>query len=335
MAFPRESLKTMFETYRPSGAFSPLFILYLVLAIVLSAAIAFLYELLLYWIPLIYITFLITIGFGFAVGVLGVLAINLGHVRNMAVGLMIGLLIGCGGIAAKYWFQYERFISIVADNLIAEENVDTEKRSALRKALKEEISFKDQIDDRVQRGWNLGKRGAGLPLSGVFVYLIWLIEFGIVVVIALALARHAVRQPYSEALQKWANEEQVVMTLPIDSMEMVDQIKNAGSIDDLLKIPVPKSDESNQFAVYTVNSVAGAEMEDAYLSVKLTTITFNDKGEEQRSDESLVDFAVLKSAERQQLQENAELLSEAIFEYHKAKAAGTLGTEPTSNPSDA
>jgi hypothetical protein len=325
----------MFETYRPSGAFSPLCILYLVLAILISAAVAFLYELMLYWIPLIYVTFLITIGFGFALGLLGVLAINLGHVRNLAVGLIIGLLISCGGIAAKYGFQYERFISIVADNLMAEEKVDQEKRSALREAIKEEISFKDQIDDRVQRGWNIGKRGAGLPIAGLFVYLIWLIEFGIVLVIVVALVWNAVRQPYSEALQKWANEEQVVMTLPIDSAEMVDQIKKAGSIDDLLKIPVPKSDESNKFAVYTVNSVDGADMEDAYLSVKLTTISYNDKGEEQKSDESLVDFAILKSDERNRLLENAELLNEAFVEYHKAKVAGTLGTESTPNASDA
>lgn len=312
----------MFEVYRPSGAFSPLFVVYLILAMAVSAGLAFLYELLLYWVPFIYITFLITLGFGFAVAMSASLVINFGHVRNMVIGLIIGLSLSCGAVAAKYWFQYERYISLVADELIETGKSEKESKAELRAALKREISFKDHIDGRVAIGWNIGRAGAGAPITGVFVYLIWVIEFGIVVVIALALSRHSVNQPYSETLHKWASEEQVVMTLPIDNDEMIERIKQARSIDELLQIPVPKSDETNRFGIYTVNSVEGAEMEDAYLSVKISTITIDDKGEEQKSEESLVDFAILKAAQRTQLLENAELLNEAISEYHKAKAAG-------------
>jgi siroheme synthase len=158
-------------------------------------------------------------------------------------------------------------------------------------------------------------KGNGAPLSGIFVYLIWLIEAGIIGYFALTAPVAAAKEPYSEKLSAWADEAQVVMTLPITDPEMVSKIESASSVDDLLDIPIPQTDQSTQFAVYTVNSIPGEELEDAYLSVDSVSYTVNKKGEQETITKSLVAHAVLSAEKRQQLIENAELLQEAMAEY--------------------
>jgi hypothetical protein len=51
----------MFETYKPSGRFGILVIPLVLLGIVLAVAAAYVYHMLLEWIPLIYVNFLATL----------------------------------------------------------------------------------------------------------------------------------------------------------------------------------------------------------------------------------------------------------------------------------
>ena len=112
------------------------------------------------------------------------------------------------------------------------------------------------------------------------------------------------------------------MMLPIDNPQMLEQIKTAQSVDELLSIPIPKTDETNQFASYTINSIAGHELEDAYLTVKDVTITLDKDGNEQKAENNLVRYAVLTNEQLAQLNENAELLNEAIQMFQNARMAG-------------
>ena len=126
-------------------------------------------------------------------------------------------------------------------------------------------------------------------------YLIWVIEAGIIGFIALPSILAQVREPYSEKLEQWASEEEVVMTLPVTDQEMVEKIQASTSVDQLLELPIPKTDESNQFAVYRVNSIPGQELEDAYLSVDLMTLTINKEGEQEANSSPLVKHAIFLS----------------------------------------
>ncbi len=62
-------------------------------------------------------------------------------------------------------------------------------------------------------------------------------------------------------------------------------------------------------------------MEDAYLSVDLLTMSINSKGEEEKKETPLVKYAILSSAQREQLVEDASLLQEAIREFQAAELA--------------
>jgi hypothetical protein len=322
----------MFDTYKASGRFSPQFIVWLAIGLVVAAGMAFVYQLGLHYIPLIYVNFMLTLGAAFVLGVLIALVIKQGKIRNTAIAVVSLLLLASTFLMAKYGFQFQRFKSELKteiERMSAEElsqyykvEIEPESVAELKRQIVESYTFSEHIQLRVDTGWSLGRAGrGGAPVSGIFVYLVWLIEAGMLFYISGAATLEAVRKPFSEKMNAWADESEVLMTLPITSPEMVEKIQSAKSVQDLLEIPLPKSDQSNQFAVYTVNSIPGEEMEDAYLTVQLQTHSVNKKGENEVKTQLLVTNAILTSAQRAHLKDNAQILNEAFRAYHESLAS--------------
>ncbi len=308
----------MFNVYQPSGAIGFKTLPLIIAGIFLTIVLAFVYQFLLEWIPLIYVNFLLTLGMGIGVGMIGSFVVKSGHCRNWLIAGLVGMIFFLSGLGAKYWFQYQRMtqelVGLWTEQIESDPNIPaTEKESELD-FRKQNFTFLMHIGVRVNQGWVVGK-GNGAPLSGIFVYVIWLIEAGIIGYFAVTAPVATAKEPYSEKMIAWADEAQVVMTLPITDPEMVSKIESASSVDDLLEIPIPINDQSTQFAIYTVNSIPGEEFEDAYLSVDLITYSVNKKGEQETKTRSLVAHAVMSADKRKQLIENAELLQEAIAEY--------------------
>ena len=309
----------MFEVYKPSGqvgfATWPL----LLAGLATSVGLAFFYHLLLDWIPYIFVSVLVTCGLGMLLAMAGGLIVSLGHVRSLTMGALIGICLSTTVVASKYWFQYQSDLDARTTKLLVDNRIPETKRAKVREMLGRQIPLKQHLRERAASGWNIDRGGgAGLPIKGVFVYLIWVIEAGIIFYFAVSTPASAAGEPYSEKSNRWANESEIIMSLPISNEEMVSKIKSARTVDDLLEIPIPKTDQSNQFAIYTVNSIPGEEMEDAYLSVDLHTYAINAKGEEENKQHELVRWAILPTEKREQLVENAELLQEAMADYRAA-----------------
>ena len=319
----------MFDVYKPSGSIGmktyPLFLVGIVVAI----ALAFVYQLLLHWIPFIYVNFLLTLGMGVGTGMIVSFIVNNGHCRNWMIAALLGLMLLIVGLSGKYWFQYQQFLGANIEQIQNDPQIPANMKDLEIAAFKKNFTFMEHLKFRTETGWNVG-RGNGAPLTGFMVYLIWLIEAGVIGYFALTMPIAAAKEPYSEKMNTWADEAQVVMTLPVTDPEMVSKIQSASTVDDLLEIPIPKTDQSNQFAVYTVNSIPGEELEDAYLSVASITYSVNKKGEQETKEKSLVNHAVLSAAKREQLIENAELLQEAMAEY----GASLLEDAANPGPSD-
>lgn len=307
----------MFETYKPSGRFGLSTFPAILIGMALVVAMAYVYQLLLEWIPLIYINFLLTLGVGIGVGMITTFIVHYCSIRNPIMAGALGLVLCLTCLGAKFWFQYNAIIAVAATEVMLEQEIPEDERSVVISQLKEEITFMKHIKFRVDQGWNIG-RGGGAPVAGIFVYLIWLIELGAVLYYGVSPGYDAAGEPYSEKLRAWASEEESVMVLPISDQTMVDKIKAANSVDELLSIPIPESDQSNQFAVYKVNSIEGQELEDAYLSVDLVVISVNSKGEEEKKETKLVKHAILSSQQREHLVENASLLQEAMADYRES-----------------
>lgn len=314
----------MFETYKPSGRFGGLSIAFILIGMIAAVAASYVYHLLLHWIPLIYVNFLATIGLGFLLGFFGAMIVNIGKVRNVPLALVIGLLLTLAALGGKFYFQYEQMLSDTVQVLMNDPQAIGADPAEMKKFLRQEISFMDHIQVRVDEGWNIGRGGGGAPVSGIFVYAIWLIEFGIVVWSAATVALGAAREPFSEKLGEWASESEIVMTLPVTNDDMVAQIKAATTVDQLLEIPIPQTDASDQFAVYTVNSIPGQELEDAYLTVELNRIYLDKEGNQQTDVTPLVQLAIITTDQRKQLFENADLLNEAMADYREAVESGEM-----------
>jgi hypothetical protein len=129
--------------------------------------------------------------------------------------------------------------------------------------------------------------------------------------------------PYNERLGEWADEEEVVMTLPIESEEKLAKITGVTDISSLLEIPVPSTLDSDRNAVYKTHSIEGKEVEDAYLSVDLVTHSVNNKGEEQEDVLPLIKYAVISSEQRAELLERAKLIQEGVAAHQEANQETT------------
>ena len=319
----------MFETYKPSGRFGGMAIPFLFVGIVVAAAASFVYHLGLHWIPLIYVSFLLTFGFGKFLGFMGAKFVDIAKIRNVPFAIAMGLLFTLAGLGGKFVFQHQQMITDTAIYLQDTPEGMGMEPAEIEKRVRENLTFVEHIKARVDQGWNIGRGGGGAPISGFFVYLVWLVEFGIIVWSAVGTPQAEAGRPFSESLGEWATEEEAVMMLPVNNDEMVNQIKSATTVDQLLEIPIPKTDESDQFALYTVNSIPGEELEDAYLTVDLNRYYVDNEGNQKCDTTPLVKHAILTTDQRKQLIENAELLNEALAEYREAVEAEAAATEET------
>ncbi|MEZ6096589.1 MAG: hypothetical protein R3C03_20565 [Pirellulaceae bacterium] len=320
---PSTGVVNLFATYKPSGRVSPLaFALWLIGAAVVFG-LAFVYQIGLNWITWIYINVLLTAGFGLVCAAIANFIVDSGKVRNPFLALVFAFTIAIAGLVGKFFFQFQHARGQFREMLpafLVEQGVPRDQINDIAiDEIVDQYTFARHIQDRIDTGWAIGKMGRnGAPVSGIFVYFVWLAEAGIVCYLACGGPYKAAFKPFSEKLGQWASETQVVMTLPITHESMVDEIKAIDSVDGLLRIPIPKSDEAAEFAVYRVNSIPGHEMEDAYLSVDLMHFETNKEGNQEAKFNSLVENAILTSTQRATLAENAELLAEAIKDFREA-----------------
>jgi hypothetical protein len=343
------NLASMFQTYTPSGNFSPVFLLWLVLSLLIIFIAGVLYGLGLDWIPIVYVSFLLTLGMGWLSGGISQRVIKHGKVRNRAIALAIAVTLVLGSLAAKFAFQYyseyQAQIVLVEQMRLEDLTVDNGNRLSpedfedfkeeFKRAAINSYTFSEHLKSRVKRGWNLGKGGRnGMPISGGFVYLVWLIEAGLMLFVSVPTALSAAKQPFAEQLDAWADESEVVLVLPITDDEMIQRIISAKTVQELLDVPIPQTDRSTRLATYTINSIPGQELEDAYLTVDLSEYIAKAEGETEIKTSNLVSWAVITSAQRAQLIENSELMNEAIQEYRASQLVehSAQSNQPVNQP---
>jgi hypothetical protein len=192
------------ERYTPSNRFGPLAIPGLVVAAVAAAALAWGYQFAVDWIPLIYVEFLATIGFGFVLGYLVRELVVRGKIRSPGLALGVLGVVVLVGWAASFRWAYERALSQAYDEVVKDSDVDPKPTRA---ELAEAVPFGKYIDLRLEEGWSVGtvaSRGANRPtVSGVLVYLVWLLELGILGFYGWKKLGSAAATPFCEGCGTW------------------------------------------------------------------------------------------------------------------------------------
>jgi hypothetical protein len=97
-----------FDRYRPSGRFHPRLFVYAPPALLGAVAAAWVYEVMLFHIPFIYVNFLLVAAFGASLGLVASSIVKRAEVRNPAVAYALGAGLALLALAASYGWNLLR-----------------------------------------------------------------------------------------------------------------------------------------------------------------------------------------------------------------------------------
>lgn len=281
----------MTQYYKPSGKFSPSFILFfLLVSLIAFPLLGLIYAYCIWYIPFIYINFFITLGFGFLVALcVNKVVIRKGKVRNPILALFIGFF---AGIVALY-FHWSVWIDLVIN---AGESYGSERIGVTVSnieflqvfSLIFQPSMVFEYIGMVNEFGTWGIRGA--TVSGAFLWVIWAIEFVIVVGVSSFLPYLESKKPFSESTNSWYEE----ITLPalsfIENKEQLiaDITSNNHSGFDFLNKEVNK--ESDSHSIFTLyKSKSGKN----YLTIDNKTSSFDSKGKVEFKSDEFVEYILI------------------------------------------
>ena len=283
----------MTQYYKPSGKFSPSFILFfLLVSLIAFPLLGLIYAYCIWYIPFIYINFFITLGFGFLVALcVNKVVIRKGKVRNPILALFIGFF---AGIVALY-FHWSVWIDLVIN---AGESYGSERIGVTVSnieflqvfSLIFQPSMVFEYIGMVNEFGTWGIRGA--TVSGAFLWVIWAIEFVVVVGVSSFLPYLESKKPFSESTNSWYEE----ITLPalsfIENKEQLiaDITSNNHSGFDFLNKEVNK--ESDSHSIFTLyKSKSGKN----YLTIDNKTSSFDSKGKVEFKSDEFVEYILIDS----------------------------------------
>lgn len=317
----------MIPLYQPSGRFSPLVFAYAALAAIAMLAAGFIYQKLISWIPFIYLNFLLALGFA-AVGFYAMTwVVKLGKCRNLMIACGLATLVGAAGAACTHYFAYE--------NALGEAVVEIRKEdpSVTEADIRREITFSKYLEIRADEGWSIGRRtssgSGGLPIAGIFVYLVWLIEAGVIVAGPFLGAKSAGNTPYCERPDCWADKTERVVRLAGQTRDSVAALAAADAVDDLIILPTATTASPNSnYIVYDLQT-APNHSEEAFLTIAQETTSLNKEGKEERKLEVIWPCIILTPAQVLSLREAASQvgsdgrLRNEVVETEEAEGAGS------------
>jgi hypothetical protein len=281
----------MIDYYKPSGKFSPVFILYFVLvSVLIFPLLGLAYAYLLWYIPIIYINFFVTIGYGFLIGItLNFLVIKKGKVRNPILAAVIGVL---GAFIALY-FHWASWLDLVinAGETIGDSNIGI-SISNVKLFQVYELSMQPNIVlefmQVVNENGTWGIKGA--TVSGWFLWIIWIIEaLGIIVIASFSTYGQATK-PFCEFSDNWYEEiVHPAFNFVFEKDKLIQDIKNIDKhcFESFGKEADFKNQNHSIFTLY--RSKTGKN----YISVENKTAKTNSKGNIEFDSDEFVKYMVI------------------------------------------
>lgn len=283
--------------YTPSGKSSPISIFFffgLVLVILPLLALAYSYAI--WYIPFIYINFIITAAFGVITGFLvKFVVIKLGKVRNPTISVVFGIL---AGIAAWYfqWVVYVDLLLNTTDYMgnermgVAISTVDVSQTIALAGQPGFVFEIMGFLFD--YGSWGL----FGFTISGIFLALVWIAEFGIIVFLSSFMGVETAKKPFCESTNKWFDEEVIGPFEYIYEKPQLKEALEAGSSASFDALVPTKNDQANHSLFYLYSSSQGEN----YLTVENKRANLSN-GEIEWSEEQFVEAISISEPLKQSL----------------------------------
>jgi hypothetical protein len=275
--------RTTLTCYSPSGFMRPSTVPFFLSGAVVGVLAAWLYQLLMDWIPFIYLNLLLCAGFGAALGVAGAWAVKAGHCRNRAVALLCALLLAAAPLAASYYWGYR---STVREIVKQHPEVSPAEVS-------HEYTVARWVSDKQEVGWKI----KGSSVTGWGVRAVWAAEALVVFGVVLMIVWGAVSAPYCERCNRFCDPR--ALTLGGVSRKEADPLLGSGDLDAMIALAPPTAPDGAVGLVFTA-TVCGGCAETGFLTVveRVTTIK-RGKREEKRT--TLISHAVLRADQRARL----------------------------------
>jgi len=281
----------MTQFYKPSGKFSPSFILYFILVSLLAFPVfGLIYAYCIWYIPFIYINFFITICFGLLVAfAINFAVIKKGRVRNPILAAAIGFF---AALIALY-FHWSIWVDLVINAGesygskrigITVSNIDFLEVFSL--FLQPGLVF--EYINEVNKFGTWGIRGA--TVSGGFLWAIWAIEFVIVTAISTYLPFLSSKKPFSESTNSWHKEIELPALSYIENKEqLIKDIasNNLSGFDILSKSETSDSENHSIFTLYKSNSGKN------YLTIENKTASLDSKGKVEFNNDEFVEYILI------------------------------------------
>lgn len=242
-----------------------------------AALCGFVYAYLFRYVPFVYLNFLITLGYGFLMGLSVTMTLEMGKIRNTSVNVLLALFTTTLGIYI-YWGAY----------LWACHGWDIGLAAWSPSVL---LSF---AQDLFENGsWGLGNT----TITGWFLVLFWLAEAVLLYGMTIFCSLVDAHKPFCEACNVWTKSEQGLVLFAGDGTDSAWPEVLSGHWRQLEKIPL-LAEASSQYVrldLTTCPSCGGAN----YLTIQRVTITRDDKGEESKDETALLTNAALTPSDVQ------------------------------------
>ena len=260
------------EFYEHSGRCGPVGVpITAVTGILAGAVFGLAYAYIINWIPLIYVSFLATLGFGFVVGAAAAWGARIGKIRNMMVSTALGGLVG---LLAVYF-------AWVFDPMARIEDVH------------EPFWRLDAIWAYMQLGYTVGFWGIGQnggPVTGPFLAAVWVIEAAMVLGTCIVTMRKWLgERPYCEETGKWTTSEANVGRLSlVDDQDAEAKIRrlldgDVGSLAEFYRA----TDADPALLQLDLATCPGC-LACNFLTVKMVQTVLNKKGEASKQENKLL-----------------------------------------------
>jgi hypothetical protein len=272
-------------------------LLFLLGGVLTAVLLAFVYIYAIWYIPFVYINFFLCLGFGLVLGGVLMLLAKAGKLRS-PVG--VGLLALLVGLVAVY-LEWSVYLTLLFNSETTGTGRDADTSTSFSAGMWADVlthpgAMWEAIGKINETGtWSL----KGATPSGMFLWIIWLIELVIILGGAYWLARSQATEPFSEAANEWADEES--LPHPLGYAQDAAQVRTAletGQYHTLT--PYQMQSETEPFARLKLHR-APNDGNCQYLTLENVTTKIDDKGKATQSTDTVVQYLAISTAAYEEL----------------------------------
>ncbi|PIE50262.1 MAG: hypothetical protein CSA38_04215 [Flavobacteriales bacterium] len=278
----------MSNYYRPSGKFSmKSLVFFVLLCCTLYPLLGFAYAYALWYIPFIYINFFVTMLYAYLIGWgTSVVVFKYGKVRNLFLGYGLAFL----ATMVSLYFHWATWIDLVMNvgefygNKrigISVSNVKLDEVLGLALSPMDLFSLIKEVNE--YGTWGI----KGLTVSGIFLTIIWIIEFLGILIISIFTAVGRVEVPFCEKTGEWFSEKEYAPLSYIEDEAIFRKELETNNLSILENFEKVENVKLENHSIFTLYFSKGKEY---YLSIINKKGKKNKKGEIEFDDSEFITY---------------------------------------------